>query len=187
MLLVLLNDIMVLINIKEEKLMSFVFREAEGKDAEALVKYITTVGGETDYLSYGKDTFNISPEREARFIERFKRNKKDIMLIALDGESVIANASLESNRVQRYSHSSELSITVLKEYWGRGIGSRLMEMMIDFARSVGTEIIYLEARSDNERAFALYQKFGFEKNCDIKRFFKIDGKYYDATVMTLYL
>lgn len=167
--------------------MNFVFREAEDRDAEELVKYITTVGGETDFLSYGKDTFNISPEREARFIERFKKNKNDIMLIALDGEKVIANASLESSKVKRYSHRSELSITVLREYWGRGVGSRLMEMMIDFAKSVGTEIIYLEARADNERAIALYRKFGFEKNCDIKRFFKIDGKYYDATVMTLYL
>lgn len=167
--------------------MNFVFREAECKDAEALVKYITAVGGETDYLSYGKDTFNISAERESRFIERFKRNKKDIMLVAFDGERVIANASLEANRVLRYSHRSELSITVLREYWGRGVGSRLMEMMIEFAKSVGTEIIYLEARADNDRAIALYKKYGFEQNCEIKRFFKIDGKYYDAAIMTLYL
>ncbi len=167
--------------------MNFVFREAEAKDAQALVEYISIVGGETDNLSYGKDTFKMTADREARFIERFKQSEKNIMLVALDGDKIVANASLEANRVERYSHRSELSITVLREYWGRGVGSRLMEMMIDFAKSVGTEIIYLEARADNERALALYRKFGFEKNCDIKRFFKIDGKYYDATVMTLYL
>ena len=167
--------------------MKFVFREAEAKDAEALVEYISMVGGETDNLSYGKDTFKMSAEKEARFVERFRQTKKNIMLVALDGEKIIANASLEANRVERYAHRSELSITVLKEYWGRGVGSRLMEMMIDFAKAAGTEIIYLEARADNDRAIALYKKYGFEKNCDIKRFFKINGQYYDATVMTLYL
>ena len=96
--------------------MNIVYREAVGADAEALTQYITTVGGETDYLSYGADTFKMTAEREARFIERFKKNKRDIMLVALDGDRVIANASLEANRVQRYSHRSELSITVLREY-----------------------------------------------------------------------
>ena len=58
------------------------------------------------------------------------------MLIATDGGRIIANASLEANRVQRYSHVSELSITVLREYWGRGVGSYLMKIMIDFAKSI---------------------------------------------------
>lgn len=163
------------------------YRKATPKDAPALKEYVKTVGTETDFLSYGKDTFNISDEREARFIERFNRSKKDIMLIACDGEKIVANASLEANRVLRYAHRSELSITVLKEYWGRGIGSRIMEILIEFAKENKIEVIYLDVRQDNERAIALYQKFGFKKNCDIEKYFKIDGKYYGGSIMTLYL
>ncbi len=167
--------------------MEIKIRKAECSDAVALIEYIKTVGGETDNLSYGSDTFDISQKKEERFIERFSRGERDIMLVALDGEKIVANASLEANRVKRYSHRSELSITVLREYWGRGIGSRLLEEMIDFARFVGTEIIYLEARADNTRAVSLYKKFGFSENCKFEKFFKIDGKYYDAVLMTLYL
>ena len=115
------------------------YRSAIGSDAHALAEYVRTVGGETDFLSYGKDTFNMSDEREARFIERFGKSEKDIMLIALEDGKIVANASLEASRVARYSHRSELSITVLKEYWGRGIGSRLMEIMIGFAKEKGIE------------------------------------------------
>lgn len=165
--------------------MDIVFRRAEGRDAEALIEYINTVGGETDFLSYGADTFKMTAEREARFIEKFNQNKRDIMLVAYDGDKLIANASLEANRVQRYSHRSELSITVLREYWGRGVGSKLMKMMIDFAKTTGIEIIYLEARADNERAIALYQKFGFREICNFEKYFKINGNYFDGKIMTL--
>lgn len=161
------------------------YRCASGGDAHALAEYVRTVGGETDFLSYGKDTFNMSDEREKRFIERFEKSKKDIMLIALDGERIVANASLEANRVARFAHRSELSITVLKEYWGKGIGSRLMEMMIDFAKENNIELIYLEARADNERAIRLYEKFGFVKKGEIDKFFKIGGEYFGGVIMTL--
>ncbi len=167
--------------------MDIIIRRAEVSDAEDLIEYINKVGGETDNLSYGADTFKISIKKEERFIERFCRGERDIMLIALDGEKIVANASLEASRARRYSHRSELSITVLKEYWSMGIGSRLMEEMISFARAVGTEIIYLEARADNERAISLYKKLGFEENCKFEKFFKIGDKYFDAVLMTLYL
>lgn len=161
------------------------YREALASDAHALSEYVRTVGGETDFLSYGKDTFNMSDEREARFIERFRKSERDVMLIALEDGKIVANASLEASRVARFSHRSELSITVLKEYWGRGIGSRLMEIMIDFAKEKGIELIYLEARADNERAIALYEKFGFAKKGEIDKFFKINGEYFGCAIMTL--
>lgn len=161
------------------------YRIAKKSDAHALAEYVRIVGGETDFLSYGSDTFNMSDEREARFIERFEKSKKDIMLVALDNGRVVANASLEASRVARFSHRSELSITVLKEYWGKGIGSRLMEILIDFAKENRVELIYLEARADNERALSLYKKFGFIKKGEIENFFKINGEYYGAVIMTL--
>ena len=167
--------------------MEVLFREALKTDAAALLKHIRAVGAETDNLSFSGDTFNISEEREAKFIDRFLRSRDDIMLIALDGDMIVGNAIVERNRVERYHHRAEISITVLKEYWGKGIGSRLMEMMIDFARNVGMEILYLEVRADNERAIKLYKKYGF---CEIgiyEKFFKINKKYYDARLMTLKL
>ena len=160
------------------------YREAVSTDAHDLAEYVRIVGGETDFLTYGADTFTMSDEREARFIQRFQNNKNDIMLVALDNGRIIANASLEASRVQRYSHRSELSITVLRKYWGMGVGSRLMEIMIDFAKKNGIELLYLEVRADNERAISLYEKFGFIKNGEIPKFFKINGEYFGCVIMT---
>lgn len=163
--------------------MSIIFREATATDAAGLLVHLRAVGGETDNLSYSADTFQISEEREAKFIDRFARSKTDVMFVAIDGERVVGNAIVERNRISRYNHRAEISITVLKEYWGRGIGSRLMEFMIEFSKKTGIEILYLEVRADNRRAIALYEKYGFEALGTFKNFFKIENNYYDALLM----
>ena len=167
--------------------MEILYREADISDAEALLMHIKTVGGETDFLSYDAKTFDISVERESKFINRFKKSKTDIMLVALDGEKIVGNAIVERNKIARYSHRAEISITVLSEYWGCGIGSNLMEMMIDFAKESGIEILYLEVRSDNQRAISLYEKYGFSLVGIYKKFFKIGNSYHNANIMTLNL
>jgi RimJ/RimL family protein N-acetyltransferase len=165
--------------------MNIIFREAESADAEKMIVHLSKVGAETDNLSFGKDTFNISPESEARFIDRFHRSKKDIMLIAMDGDAVVANGILERSKVQRFSHRAELSITVLREYWGKGIGSEMMSQLIRFAKDTSVEQIYLQVRSDNSRAISLYEKFGFKNFGTHPDYFKINGKYYSAELMFL--
>lgn len=161
------------------------FRVAEARDAEALLEHINTVAKETDNLSFGADTFSISVEKEARFIKRFYDSDKEVMYVAIDGNIVVGNAVVERERIRRYSHRGVISITVLKDYWGQGIGSRLMELMIDFAIKSGIEILSLEVRADNVRATSLYKKFGFEEIGTFKGFFKIENKYYDAILMQL--
>ena len=163
--------------------MEIIYREACGSDASALLDHLKCVGSETDNLSFSADTFAISEEKESRFIEKFKNSKTDVMFVACDGEKVVGNAIVERNRILRYNHRAEISITVLKEYWGCGIGSALMEMMIDFAEKTGIEILYLEVRSDNQRAVKLYEKYGFSQIGRYENFFKIDKLYYDATLM----
>ena len=167
--------------------MNIIYKEALASDAEGLLKHLQSVGSETDNLSYGKDTFSISPEREAKFINRFYNSEKDLMLVALDGDTVVGNAIVERNKILRYNHRAEISITVLKDYWGQGIGSELMRRMISFAENTGARILYLEVRADNTRAISLYEKFGFKSIGIYPDFFKINGNYYDASLMMLKL
>ena len=166
--------------------MDFLIREVSGTDAAKMLHYNNIVGGETDFLSFGADTFNISPEKEACFLERFRNSKKDLMLVALDGDKIVANASVEGNRTKRYAHRAELSITVLRDYWGKGIGSELMDKLISFSKAKGYKSIYLDVRGDNERAISLYKKFGFEKIGVYNDYFNINGKYYPAILMVLH-
>ena len=165
--------------------MQIIYREASMSDAENLLEHIHSVSSETDNLSFGKDDFNISPEKEARFIERFAKSENDLMLVALDGDKVVGNGIIEREKIKRFGHRAELSITVLKEYWGNGIGTQLMKMMVDFCKRSGLHSVSLYARADNLSAISLYKKFGFETVGIYKDYFLIKNKLYDAIFMRL--
>ena len=167
--------------------MNLVYRKAEESDAEKLIDFLKCAGGETDFLSYSRETFDISVESEARFIRKFKNDKKSLMLVAEDNGKIVANASIEKNRVRRCAHRAELSVVVLKDYWGFGIGKELITRLIDYAKEAELQILELDVRSDNERAISLYRKFGFKEHGYYKRFFKIDKNYHDAILMSLEL
>jgi len=167
--------------------MKFEIREACGADAEKMIIYNKKVGSETDFLSFDEKTFDISEKKETGFLERFKNSKRDLMLVALDGEKIIACASVEGEKKARYSHRAELSVTVLKEYWGKGIGSMIIEKLVEFSKESSYKNLYLDVRADNERAISLYRKFGFERIGIYKEYFLINSEYYDAELMALYL
>ena len=78
-----------------------------------------------------------------------------------------------------------ISIAVLEEYRGRGIGSALLQHTIDAMKNVYKVVsIYLEVRVSNIGAIRLYEKFGFKKARIVREYYR-DGE--DAYVMVLKL
>ena len=48
-----------------------------------------------------------------------------------------------------------------KNYWGKGIGEIMMNMIIDKAKELGLKKLYLKVLTNNYRAIRLYEKFNF--------------------------
>jgi [ribosomal protein S18]-alanine N-acetyltransferase len=57
-------------------------------------------------------------------------------------------------------------------YQGRGIGRLLLDELLRFADG---GVVYLEVRTDNEPAIALYRSVGFEQIGVRKRYYRISG------------
>ena len=57
----------------------------------------------------------------------------------------------------------ELSIGVVAEWRGRGIGRRLLEALLGEARRAGIRALSLSVEPDNARAVALYERLGFAR------------------------
>ena len=164
------------------------YREAEPSDAGKFLEYCKIVGAESENLTFGEEGIPFSISQEADFIRKYAGNPDSIMLVAFDeGELIGTGAvSVVSGR-PRFAHRREIAISVRKDYWGKGVGSGLMNLLLDFCRKNGATTIELEVRSDNERAIALYKKFGFEKIGRNEKFFKINGEFIPADYMNLYL
>lgn len=163
-----------------------IIRKAAKEDAAEIVEYMLAIGGESDNLTFGKGELKMTLEAEENFIEDINSKDNEIMLIVLLENKIIASAALRAGDRNRVKHVGEFGITVRKAYWGLGIGSALLNYLIEWARS--TRIIRkinLRVRDDNENAIKLYKKCGFQQEGLITREFYIKGRFYDAIAMGL--
>lgn len=165
-----------------------IIEKALPEDAQAVLELLKIVGGETENLSFGGEGVVFTVEEERAYLAALQASSSAVMLTAkLDGE-VVGVASFCGLSGERMKHRGELSVSVKKAAWGRGIGSRLVEGILDFAKNTAqAEIVSLEVRSDNARAIRLYEKYGFEKAGTFPGFFKIGDTYIDFDFMTLRL
>lgn len=165
----------------------FTIREANEEDAQRIIHYMNQVGGESDNLTFGKDGCPLSLQEEREYIINIHESPNSLLLIGeINGEAA-ALATVKGNGRQRIAHRAGVGISVLKKYWRQGLASAMMDRMIAFCKEADITVIELEVRADNEGAVKLYEKAGFEKVGIHKRFFRINGQYYDAYLMNLYL
>jgi putative acetyltransferase len=82
-------------------------------------------------------------------------------LVALNGEQVIGSGALR----RLDAEIAELKrMWLLEAYHGQGIGYRLIQQLLDFARNQGYIRIRLQTSPEQIRALAFYRKVGF---CEI--------------------
>ncbi|MCA1664862.1 MAG: GNAT family N-acetyltransferase [Myxococcales bacterium] len=120
-------------------------------------------------------------DRPADHYARWGTN--DHVLVAeLDGR-VVGYAGLHVRDGKR-RHSAWLGIAVHDEFAGRGAGQLLMKGLLDLAdRWIGLVRVDLEANADNERAIAMYRRFGFVEEGRQKKAYFSDGGYVDNVIM----
>lgn len=139
-------------------------KSPETADAAALIDLMKQILDETPFLTARSDEFNLSVEDEATFIRNLENDERGCLICAwLDGR-LVGSASLSAAaRNLRLRHRAKIGICVRKDAWGCGVGSRLMDALIQAAQSAGFRQLELEVMEDNARAIRLYRKFGFEE------------------------
>ena len=134
-------------------------RNAVASDARVLRETTQRAHAETDFLLSYPDEQSADDEQEAT-----ERSGNEVELIAVIDGHIVGSAGVSAVRSQRkVAHRARFGISILKEYWGMGIGRALIEASIDCARQAGYTQLELEVVVDNERAVSLYRRAGFEE------------------------
>jgi len=161
-------------------------RRAVKSDAEALIEYCNIIGGETGFLTFERGKFGKSIEEEEAFIESISKRENALFIIAEADGKVVGNLNYSGGLRERTAHTGEFGVSVLKEYWGHGIGEDLIKFLIEWSKTSGiVRKINLRVRSDNFRGIQLYKRLGFVEEGISKRDFLIDGAFYDSLLMGL--
>ena len=161
-------------------------RKATEEDAEQMAQYKTHISGESDFLSFGENEIEITAETERESIQSENTKDNSVIIIALIDEEIAGCITFRGGAKIRKRHAGEMGISVRQQYWGLGIGSILLKVLIEWAK--GTQIIKkidLLTRADNETAIKLYEKYEFKREGILTRNLCINGVFYDSINMGL--
>jgi RimJ/RimL family protein N-acetyltransferase len=127
----------------------------------------------------------LDAERDRRVILGSITSDTQQSFVAVDDDgTVIGNLGIE---LQGYG-VAELGMMVEVAWRGRGVGAALLREGIDWARAVGAHKVALQHWPTNERAAALYEKFGFVEEGRLHRHYRRrSGELWDAVVRGLVL
>ena len=119
---------------------------------------------ESDYLLSYPDENSFTPELEGNFLQAKSESADEIEIVAIINNQIVGVAGIEAvGRKYKVKHRAEMGISILKDYWGLGLGTALINACIECAKKAGYEQLELNAAVGNKRAVSLYQKLGFKE------------------------
>ena len=158
-----------------------------GENAAGILEYLKIVGGETHFLLMDENGLGISEEREAKILEAAYVEPRGGMHFGKINREIACMFSLSCHPRRRLAHTGEIALSVRKKYWHIGVGSAIMETLIELAKEASLKNVELGVYADNERAIALYRRFGFEEIGRHRGKMYVDGEYYDEILMDLHI
>lgn len=163
-----------------------ILRIVEVSDAEEMIQVLKKIDSETTFLLREPGEFNMTLEEERSFIQSQINSEVNMMVLAEVEGTIVGMCGINGSKKSRLRHSASLGITIISEYWGMGIGKKLIETGIEWAKGNGISRMELKVDTINYRALSLYLKLGFKVEGTLKNDKKLqDGSYRDAYTMAL--
>jgi len=160
-----------------------ILRTPRWKDLDDILELINSLVDESAEIP---DKRKLTKEKEAdRLRTRLNSLEKGeaFELVAEVNGKVMANSGLY--RKTAYSnHVGEIGfIGILKDYRDNGIGTEILETLIDEGKKLKLKVLFLGVFSTNTVARHVYEKVGFRETGRIPKFFHKNGNYVDDVIM----
>lgn len=158
---------------------SITIRHARPEDCEAL--YLAASGPQFIWGSLRMPFASI--EETHRWLA--SRSEGTYILVACpNGGEPVGSIGLHMEKLPRRRHVASLGMGVRDDWQGKGIGSALMTAVLDLADNwLNLVRLELQVWTDNERAIALYTRFGFVIEGTHRCYAFRAGQYIDAHTM----
>lgn len=170
---------------ESEKGKEIIIRYPKKDDVQAMCEYINTLSKERTFIRYQGE--EVSLEEETKYLnsqlEKIFQNRAVLLLVFCEGKLIGISGIEMKDRIEK--HIGVFGISIAKQFRGEGIGSKLMELVIDEAKKnlTGLEIITLGVFSNNSLAKEMYKKFGFVEYGSLPKGVKLENGYADHVFM----
>ena len=160
-------------------------RPAVGDDAADFIRAVDSVAREGQYFL--RSRFEVDEDQERAFLAEAKE-RGDLILVAHVDGALVGWVTLVRSKREFMRHTAEFGMGVVQGYRAIGIGTALIAWTLRYAAEQGIEKVNLGVRANNERAMALYRKFGFAvEGCRVRDIKDAQGQYHDTIEMARFL
>ena len=164
---------------------TIILRSPDMFDAEQLLKHMRLTSAETEFMSRYPEEINISVDSQSRFLQMIENDADNFMLAAYIDGRMVGNAGVTRVRDNlKYRHRANFGISLQEEVCGMGLGTVMMQEILNIVKQTAFEQLELTVFGDNVRAIRLYEKVGFVKTGVMPRAYRLkDGSYHDEVQM----
>jgi len=112
-------------------------REAEVEDAAELVSFLNRVSVETDFTSLDRNGILMTDTEMELFLDKQAHSENQITLLALLNDEIAGLVNITADQRKRVRHIGDLFIVIGQKYWNNGLGSLLLEEVVEWAQASG--------------------------------------------------
>ena len=161
-------------------------RPIRWENLDDCIEFINSLVDEgSDIAMETKVTRNEEAEWLGKRLASMEKGELVDFVAEVDGR-MVANAEVGRRR-GNMSHVGDLGIGIRAECRGIGVGTELMNALVDESRKMGLKVLVLDVFDTNKIAKGLYKKIGFKETGRIPKGIFRKGKYIDLIRMTLEL
>lgn len=158
-------------------------RPLAGDDRQTLLDLFLPVPPED--RRYMRHNVN-DPQAVSAWIDELDYNRV-FPLVAVVGSRIVGVATLHFGEGPA-RHRAEVRIFLAKDFRSRGVGSRLIQALIELAKRRSLYLLEVQVVSDQTNIIRAFQQAGFEVKCTFEDYFMLpDGDIRDITYMILRL
>ncbi|QFU83664.1 GNAT family N-acetyltransferase [Natronorubrum aibiense] len=164
--------------------LEFHIRPARQEDLTGIIGAIRQVAEEKTYIEAESVADEID-HQEA--LLRHNELESRMFFVATVDDEVVGWVHIHAPELEKLSHTAELTVGVIEEYRGHGIGSHLLSRGLEWAGANGYERVYQSVPSSNDDAIAFLEDHDWEIEAIREDHYKLDGRYVDEVMMALEL
>jgi ribosomal protein S18 acetylase RimI-like enzyme len=159
-------------------------RAARQEDITGILRVIETVAAVESYVVAARLAAEVTRDD---VLLRHNESEDRVFFVATVNDDTVAWLHVGGTNAPRMGHTATLTLGVLDQYRGHGLGATLMENGLEWASAHGYQKIYQSLPATNERAIDFLEANGWSVESTREGHYQIDDELVDEVQLAIWV